>query len=117
MSRVLNLLLVPPVVSVLQGRYRAYRSHNASRTAAGIMVFCVSLCWLFLRFESAPWQRVNAGRSRWYPQLSAVRPRLADPLRYVLQSLWLLIIIPSSGVREHFIYTRWPQHLRDKVNG
>ena len=52
MSRLLNVLLVPPVISVLQSRYRHYRSHHASPVAAATMVFCIALSWLFLRFES-----------------------------------------------------------------
>lgn len=117
MSRLLNLLLLPPVISGLQARYRQYRSHHASRSAAAVMVFCVAVGWLFLRFESPSWQRVNSQRTRWYPQISAEHPKFADPLRYVLQSLWLLIILPSNGVRERFTYVRWPQQLRDKVYG
>ena len=117
MSRLLNLLLLPPVISGLQARYRQYRSHHASRSAAAVMVFCVAVGWLFLRFESPSWQRVNSHRTRWYPQISAEHPKFADPLRYVLQSLWLLIILPSNGVRERFTYVRWPQQLRDKVYG
>lgn len=117
MSRLLNLLLLPPVISGLQARYRQYRSHHASRSAAAVMVFCVAVGWLFLRFESPSWQRVNSQRMRWYPQISAEHPKFADPLRYMLQSLWLLIILPSNGVRERFTYVRWPQQLRDKVYG
>ncbi len=114
MSRLLNVLLVPPVISVLQSRYRHYRHHHASPVAAATMVFCIALSWLFLRFESPSWQRVSGQRARWYPQLSADRPKLADPLRYLLQSLWLMVIIPSNGMRERFTYTRWPQRLRDR---
>ena len=117
MSRLLNLLLLPPVMSALQARYRQYRSHHASRSAAAVMVFCVAAGWLFLRFESPSWQRVIAQRTRWYPQISAEHPKFADPLRYVLQSLWLLVILPSNGVRERFTYVRWPQQLRDKIYG
>lgn len=81
MSRLLNLLLLPPVISGLQARYRQYRSHHASRSAAAVMVFCVAVGWLFLRFESPSWQRVNSHRTRWYPQISAEHPKFADPLR------------------------------------
>ena len=116
MNRVLNLFLVPPVVFELQNRYRYYRASHSSRTAAGVMIFCVALSWLFLRFESPVWQRVKAQRTRWYPQISPSRPRLADPLRYIVQSLWLLIILPAESRRGRVIHTRWPQQLRKKVH-
>lgn len=115
MNRLLNLFLVPPVVSELQDRYRRYRASRASRLASGTMVFCIAVCWLFLRFESPSWQNVQARRTRWYPQFSPSKPRLADPLRYLVQSLWLLVIIPSDGLRERIVYTRWPQRIREKV--
>ncbi|MBU9812231.1 UDP-forming cellulose synthase catalytic subunit [Rahnella sp. SL6] len=116
MNRLLNLFLVPPVVLELQNRYRHYRASHSSRMAAGLMIICVALCWLFLRFESPFWQRVNAQRTRWYPQISPSQPRLADPLRYIVQSVWLLIILPSEGRRGRVIYSRWPQQLRGKVH-
>lgn len=52
MNRLLNLFLVPPVVRELHDRYRHYRLSHSSRIAAGVMIICVALCWLFLRFES-----------------------------------------------------------------
>lgn len=116
MSRLLRAFLVPPVVAALQSRYRLYRQNGASFIAAFLMMCCVALGWLLLRFESPVWQRVRTERYRWYPHLSAVHPRPLDPLRYLLQTLWLLLVIPAGGIRERIVISDWPQRLRGNVH-
>src|SRR5476649_2142968 len=117
MSRLLRAFLVPPVATALQSRYRLYRQNGASFIAACLMVGGVALGWLLLRFESPVWQRVRAERYRWYPHISAVHPRPLDPLRYLLQTLWLLLIIPAGGLRERIVISDWPQRLRQREIG
>jgi len=56
--------------------------------------FCTALAWLVLRLESPVWQQVLDQRQRWYPHLAGQRPRVGDPLRIILQSLWLLLFRP-----------------------
>ena len=63
MSRVLSLLLVPPVRQAVQTRYRGYRRNGASALTAFFATLLVALGWLMLRFESPAWQRVRAGRA------------------------------------------------------
>ncbi|MGO0111585.1 MULTISPECIES: UDP-forming cellulose synthase catalytic subunit [Pseudomonas] len=43
------------------------------------------------RLESPAWQALLAERQRLYPQLAGKRPTLGDPLRLLIQSLWLLL--------------------------
>ena len=97
MSRLLRALLVPPVASALQQRYRHYRQQGASVVASLLMVTCVALGWLLLRFESPAWQRVRQRRAQWFPHISAQRPRPADPIRYLLQTCWLLLLSPLAA--------------------
>ncbi len=91
MSRVMSLLLVPPVQQAVQTRYRAYRRHGSSAFTAFFTTLLVALGWIFLRFESPGWQRLRAGRAYWFPHLSFSRPRPADVLRYLVQGVWLLV--------------------------
>ncbi|WP_459177324.1 UDP-forming cellulose synthase catalytic subunit [Ewingella americana] len=116
MSRLLHTFLMPPVATVLQNRYRLYRQNGASSFSAVLMVFCAALGWLLLRFESPAWQRVRAERYRWYPHISALHPRPLDPLRYLLQTLWLLLITPAGGLRERLTFSDWPQQVRQKAH-
>ncbi|HFV9295700.1 TPA: hypothetical protein ACIAIE_005628, partial [Serratia fonticola] len=81
MSRVLSLLLVPPVHRAVQQRYRAYRHAGVPAFTAGLTTLMVAIGWLLLRFESPGWQKVQAGQSYWFPHISPHRPRPADALR------------------------------------
>lgn len=95
--RLSPLLLTPPVCGVLRERRRDYRRAGAGALATAMMLCCVLLGWLVLRFESPCWRRVIYQRARWYPHISALRPRPLDGVRYLLQSLWLLLIIPTRA--------------------
>lgn len=81
-------------LAILAQYYRTYRQHGSSVAAASLFCIGVSLAWLFLRLESPQWQALRSRASIWYPQLSPARPRLADGLRYLVQSVWLLLVFP-----------------------
>lgn len=113
MSRVLSLLLVPPVRQAVQMRYRGYRRNGASALTAFFATLLVALGWLLLRFESPAWQRVRAGRAYWFPHLSADRPRPADALRYLLQGLWLLLFRSGRTPVQRDYFAGW-RHLQQR---
>ncbi len=102
MSRLLSLVLIPPVRQALQARYRAYRLRKASPFAAFfntlmlMLMLMLLLGWVFLRFESPAWRRLRANPQHWFPHIAPNRPRPADVLRYLFQCLWLLIIRNDS---------------------
>ena len=90
----LRWLLVPPVWQALHGRYADARAHGASAAGAAIHLLWCTLGWIFLRFESPGWQHIIQDRRRLFPHISPERPRPLDILRYLLQSLWLLLLLP-----------------------
>lgn len=59
--------------------------------------------------ETPRWQAILARHETYFPHINPHRPRPLDPLRYLLQSLWLLTTrVPepekrSTGVR----WRRW----------
>lgn len=116
---IIAVLLPSPVHSALRGRFRAYRVTGASWPAAAVMIVCVIAGWLLLRFEAPGWRRIRQERGRWYPHISATRPRPLDLLRYLLQTLWLLLIIPAGGIRDRARYAdfsrRWRARLRRRL--
>lgn len=67
--------------------------------AASLCSLGMALAWIFLRLESPAWQALRAQASTLYPQLSVDRPKPADGLRYLLQSLWLLLFYPQKQPR------------------
>ncbi|RRZ91634.1 UDP-forming cellulose synthase catalytic subunit [Erwinia sp. 198] len=96
--RPLHWLLMPAATAALHERYAGYRQHGASAATAAMQCFWVTLGWAFLRFETPAWQRVQAQRRRLYPHISPERPHPADIVRYLLQTLWLLLVVPFNGV-------------------
>nr|MBA2817621.1 UDP-forming cellulose synthase catalytic subunit [Candidatus Pantoea persica] len=60
------------------------------------------LGWTLLRFETLGWQRIIQQRRRLYPHISPERPRPLDILRYLIQTLWLVVFLPldNSGRSE-----------------
>ena len=84
----------------LRRRYASYRAAGSSIAAASLCSFGILLGWLFFRLESRPWQLLRAHASYFYPQLSVLRPKLADGVRYGLQSIWLLLFYPQPQPRK-----------------
>ncbi|MFC0140306.1 UDP-forming cellulose synthase catalytic subunit [Erwinia mallotivora] len=93
----LRWLLVPSLWQTLRLRYAGYRRQSVSPLTAALHCGWRALCWAIFRFETPQWQRVFARRHRFYPHISAQRPRQADILRYALQSLWLLLVMPQNA--------------------
>ncbi|MDE1188649.1 MAG: UDP-forming cellulose synthase catalytic subunit [Pantoea sp.] len=90
----LRWLLVPQAWQALQQRAQSARQHGAGwPTIILHLMWCV-LAWSLLRLETPGWQRILQQRQRYYPQISPQRPRPLDFLRYLLQSLWLLLVLP-----------------------
>ena len=94
----LRWLLNPPVWQALHQRYSGFRHHGASSLTSALHCFWLVLGWSLLRFESPAWQKVQADRRRLYPQISPEKPRPADLLRYLFQSLWLMLVLPVGAV-------------------
>ncbi|WKS81347.1 UDP-forming cellulose synthase catalytic subunit [Edwardsiella tarda] len=92
MMHVLDVLLAADARRAWIHRYRAYREHGASSFSAGVGCCWVALAWAILCLESPAWQAVRQQRARWFPHIDPLRPRLLDPLRYLLQGLWLVSI-------------------------
>ncbi|MCU5773830.1 UDP-forming cellulose synthase catalytic subunit [Erwiniaceae bacterium BAC15a-03b] len=95
----LRWLLIPAVSQALSQRYGGYRRCGAGRFAATLQCFWVMLSWSLLRLETAGWQKIIDQRRALFPQLSAECPRPADALRYLVQSLWLLLTVPFYARR------------------
>jgi cellulose synthase (UDP-forming) len=98
----LRWLLTAPVWQALRLRYATARENGASAFASGLHLFWCALGWTLLRFETPGWQRVIQDRRRLYPHISPERPRPLDILRYLIQTLWLVVILPldDSGRSE-----------------
>ncbi|OAT34797.1 UDP-forming cellulose synthase catalytic subunit [Proteus myxofaciens] len=69
--------------------YTFYRHNGASRSAAIISELFQGIMWFFLRMESSFWQNIVKKQRALFPHINPRCPKLFDPLRYLLQSIWL----------------------------
>lgn len=96
MIRLTALLLAPEAGARLRARYHDYRRHHASWFRATLGCLWVALAWIFLPLEAPRWQQIRARHDLFYPHINRHRPRPLDPLRYLLQSLWLVATHPAA---------------------
>ena len=77
--------------------YRYLREERGAALGTAVL-FCLlqALAWLVLRLESPAWQAVRDERRHWFPHLTDKPLSLGDPLRYLLQGLWLLLVRPFA---------------------
>ncbi|MGY4491656.1 UDP-forming cellulose synthase catalytic subunit [Pseudomonas sp. TE3610] len=71
-----------------------------------LSTLCV-VAWACLRLEASHWRNLLDQRHRWYPQVAGRAPRLGDPLRYLVQSLWLLLVKPARPRARTLTTPRW----------
>ncbi|VVN83837.1 UDP-forming cellulose synthase catalytic subunit [Pseudomonas fluorescens] len=92
------------------------REYDTPPLTALLLASLNALGWLFLRLEAPGWQQMREQRQRWYPQLANKPPSLGDPLRFMVQSLWLLLVQP---LRRPLSWPRWtrPARLRQRLLG
>lgn len=128
MIRLSTLLLAPPVGERLRARYDDYRQHGASWLSASLGCLWASLVWALMPLETPRWQAILARHETYFPHINPHRPRPLDPLRYLLQSLWLLttrVPEPEKKVNwrslaalegVHGRYTQWMEKLPEQMN-
>ncbi len=63
-----------------------------------------ALCWALFALESASWRWLLEHRRQLYPQADWRRLRPGDPLRVLLQSLWLLLVKPAAQRPQRFVW-------------
>ena len=71
---------------------RLRREQNCTRFTAFSLALIQGLGWIFLRLESPSWKALREQHRHLYPHLAEKRSSIGDPLRYVVQTLWLLLI-------------------------
>ena len=73
------------------------RRYDCAPPVALLLATMSAVAWLLLRLESPNWRAVLDQPKRWYPQLANKPPSLGDPLRYAVQSLWLILVRPAQS--------------------
>jgi len=121
-------LFAPQAYARLEARYKLYRHSGASGFSATLGCFWVALAWALIPLEHPRWQNLRERQDELYPHINFNRPRPLDPLRYLLQSLWLVITTQaestlsigrgSLAAMQGVIgsYHQWVEKIPEKVN-
>ncbi|XTD82649.1 UDP-forming cellulose synthase catalytic subunit [Proteus vulgaris] len=67
-----------------------YRHNGASRSATIVSELFMGIMWIFLRMESPFWRKIARKQRLLFPHINPRCPKVFDPLRYLLQSIWLI---------------------------
>ncbi|MDR0807186.1 MAG: UDP-forming cellulose synthase catalytic subunit [Enterobacteriaceae bacterium] len=86
-----NTLIPSSALKRLTARYDGYRQQRAAPITAFLYCAGYVLMWTLFCLESPAWQHIRAQHNQLFPQVAAGL-RIADILRYAVQSLWLLVI-------------------------
>ena len=92
---------------------RLRRDQNCTRVTAFMLALLQALGWTFLRLESPNWQALQAQHKRLYPHLVNKRPSIGDPLRYAIQTVWLLFVRPIDENHQRRLRAR--RRLRTRL--
>lgn len=80
----------------ITAQYLDYRQEGASFFASVLAVFWLGFAWSILHLESPAWQRLIQNHSFYFPHIDYKKPRIGDPIRYLLQLLWLILFYPNK---------------------
>lgn len=95
----------------LSKQYKTYRDNGTSPLAAIVTIFWGALAWCLFPLESPNWQKIRANRLNWYPQIAPNKPRIGDILRYIIQSIWLILIVNENSPQKNHRVTHWKQKV------
>lgn len=95
------LILTPYAAAQLaHAKYHARVTRQAGSWTARVYMLLFVLAYLVFRLEGPAWSRLWNRYSPWFAHLSDRPYKPADPLRYALQALWLLIVMPPKASDE-----------------
>lgn len=83
----------------IQRHYNLYRKQGASVFAARLSVLWVVMGWIFFRLESPSWQWLLKNHKDLFWHINKPYNRAGDIVRYLIQGLWLLVVIQENANR------------------
>ncbi|MGL5344093.1 MAG: UDP-forming cellulose synthase catalytic subunit [Plesiomonas sp.] len=87
---VLGWIFAPEFTASIQARYQRYHRHWRSPIAlCGVVLWL--LIWSVFRLESPACQWLSQNKQTLYPLLRQPKRQFADPLRLLIQTIWLLL--------------------------
>lgn len=104
----LRLILAPDVYEAARRRYRHLRQNRRMGTVVAVTVLGLSvLAHVLLPLESPAWQRWRQRSAPWFAHLDQKRYQFADPLRYLLQTAWVVVALLFLRLDNHETSHPW----------
>jgi cellulose synthase (UDP-forming) len=79
----------------IKDRYIIWRIHGSSVVACLVNLLFLCLAYLFIPLETSSFNKIRNNFYYYYPQIKKDNPRVFDPLRIIIQTLFLLFIRQS----------------------
>lgn len=80
--------------------FQLYRRKNIPLLVCFSQLFFYLLIWMILPLENKFFVHLRQNFYNYYPQIKKYSPKLLDPLRIVIQTIFLLIVVQKSKEKE-----------------
>lgn len=98
----LRLILAPGIYTAARNRYRALRRDRRMGPVVAVTVLGATvLAHLLLPLESPAWQRWMQRSAPWFAHLTQRPYKFADPLRYLIQAVWVVVALVLLRLDDH----------------
>ncbi|MGN0916465.1 MAG: glycosyltransferase [Succinivibrio sp.] len=87
----------------LYSKYKLWRFNGSSRLECSVNIIALALLWAFLPLENQLFEKVRNNFYYYYPQIKPNRPRLFDPVRFIIQTLFLMIVRQSNSTKKEYV--------------
>lgn len=98
-----NLKHISKLITDIKSDFSRYRSAGTDVLSAVVFLFFKYLTSAFVPLNRGIYHKLASNFSYFYPQIEPDRPRLFDPLRILVQSIWLLYVPSKSNLKRSSI--------------
>ena len=76
---------------------RQWRCRGVSRLSVAVNLALLGLLWLIVPLERDPLASLRREKAFFYPQIDFDAPKVLDPFRILIQTLFLMMVCPPRG--------------------
>ncbi|MGN0903017.1 MAG: hypothetical protein ACI4M9_07015, partial [Succinivibrio sp.] len=87
----------------LYSKYKLWRFNGSSRLDCTVNIIALALLWAVLPLENKLFEKVRNNFYYYYPQIKPNRPRFFDPVRFIIQTIFLMIVRQSNSSKREYV--------------
>jgi cellulose synthase (UDP-forming) len=107
MNLLARTIFCESILNPISMQYLSYRRNLSSRYASTLMTLAWVICWCVFILESPRWRHIRKNRKQLFPQISETRPKGGDIPRYIIQSIYLILVHQPGKQHTGFSIARW----------